>query len=269
LNSTIGIIACGWLGLPLARAFLAEGFKVNGSTTSEEKINTLKKVGVNPFWILLGENKIEGPINDFLKDVDVLIINVPPKLKGSIKDSYVKKMQLLHDTITGPAIKKVLFISSTSVYGNMDAEVTEDTQPKPVTESGKQVLTSEVIYQGDDELQTTIVRFGGLIGPNRHPVILLSGRKGLTNGNAPVNLIHREDCIHMIKAIIINEWWDEIFNGVYPLHPIKKEYYSAEAQKRGLPIPEYVDENGKIRGKIIKSKNFLYKKQRFKTSITN
>ena len=34
----IGIIGCGWLGLPLAKLFLKNGFLVKGSTTSKEKI---------------------------------------------------------------------------------------------------------------------------------------------------------------------------------------------------------------------------------------
>ena len=38
----VGILGCGWLGTPLATSFLDVGFKVKGSTTSVEKIDTLE-----------------------------------------------------------------------------------------------------------------------------------------------------------------------------------------------------------------------------------
>ena len=37
----ISILGCGWLGLPLAKAIVENGFSVKGSTTSSEKIATL------------------------------------------------------------------------------------------------------------------------------------------------------------------------------------------------------------------------------------
>jgi nucleoside-diphosphate-sugar epimerase len=88
----------------------------------------------------------------------------------------------------------VLFISSTSVYNDVDAFVTEETIARPATESGKQLLETEQLLQSNINFKTTI-RFGGLIGEDRHPVKFLAGRENLENPNAPINLIHQEDCI--------------------------------------------------------------------------
>lgn len=267
MNNTIGVIGCGWLGLPLAISLVKDGYQVHGSTTSKEKLIQLKEGDITPFQISLSEDKIEGDISDFLRDVAILIVNIPPKLRGEHKQNYVQKIQLLHQAVKHSRVQKVIFVSSTSVYGDVDGEVTETTIPQPSTESGRQLLASENIFANDTDLHTTIIRFGGLIGPNRHPIIMLSGRRNLSNGNAPVNLIHLNDCIRMIKATIADSWWNEIINGVHPEHPSKEKYYSLEAKKRGLQAPDYKAGNFK-KGKIVRSKALInVKKFTFKTTL--
>ena len=260
-------MGCGWLGLPLAKAFIKGGYLVRGTTTSENKLSKLQKVEISPFLISLSEEKIVGDISGFLADSEVLIVNVPPKLRGGNQENYVKKMQLLLESVKAAKTKKVIFVSSTSVYGNIEGEVTEETMPQPNTESGKQLLASEDLFKNTSELRTTIIRFGGLIGPDRHPVTMLSGRKGLKNGNHPVNLIHLDDCISILSLVIKNNWWGEIFNAVYPLHPAKKEYYSQEAVKRGLILPQYVQNSKKSGKKIASNRLINVKKYIFTTSI--
>ncbi len=260
-------MGCGWLGLPLGTKLVKDGYTVNGTTTSENKLNILQKEGIAPFLISLSEEMIVGDISGFLADVEVLIINVPPKLRGGNQENYIKKMQLLLESVKAAKTKKVIFVSSTSVYGNIEGEVTEETIPQPSTESGKQLLASEYLFKNTPELQTTIIRFGGLIGPDRHPVTMLSGRKGLKNGNHPVNLIHLDDCISILSLVIKNNWWGEIFNAVYPLHPAKKEYYHQIAAKKGMILPEY-SKTSLHPGKKIDSIRLLYvKKYIFTTSI--
>lgn len=268
MSRAIGIIGCGWLGLPLARELLKENHQIYGSTTSEGKLTELKKEGIIPFRIVLGEDNIEGPISNFLAPLEILIINVPPKLRGKHKENYVRKMELLYAAIMNTRIKKIVFISSTSVYGDIRGEVTEDTPAIPTTASGEQLLMAEELFRKAKNIKTTILRFGGLTGPGRHPIRFLAGRKGLENGSDYVNLIHLNDCIGMIVFVLQNNYWNETFNGVFPDHPLKSEYYTSEALKRGLPAPEYVLKKSDKHGKLIKSKNILNKKYVFSTPIT-
>ncbi len=252
MTNTIAIMGCGWLGLPLAKVLIQDGCQINGSTTSEEKIGKLEAAGIHPFLITLSEDGIDGDIDGFLSNIDALVINVPPRLRGGNTENYVKKMQLLHTSIKLSNVKKLIFISSTSVYGDIDGEVTEKTTPEPVTESGKQLVVSENIFRNDSDLQATVIRFGGLIGPDRHPVRMLSGRKNISNGNAPVNLIHLNDCIKIITEILSKSWWGETLNGVYPYHPTKREYYTSKAIGKGLQVPDF-DADASKKGKIVSS----------------
>ncbi len=256
MNSNIAIIGSGWLGLPLAESLIEAGYRIHGSTTSKEKIKTLEDSGIIPFIISLSENGIEGNVLDFLKDIDIVIVNVPPKLRKSNSENYSEKMRWLHKAVREAFVQKVVFVSSTSVYGEVDGEVTEETKPRPNTESARQLLASENTFREDNGLRTTVIRFGGLIGQERHPINMLSGKKGLSGGNHPINLIHLDDCIRIIQSIIEKNWWNEIFNGVHPYHPKKKDYYILEAKKRGLQVPDYKEDNLE-KSKIIDSNRLI------------
>lgn len=268
MNNRIGIIGCGWLGLPLAESLIDQGHRVNGTSTSEEKLALLKERGIVPFHISLSENGIIGNIDGFLDSLSILVINIPPKLRGKgPKESYISKIELLHKAIKKSQVRKIIFASSTAVYGDAKGVITEQTEPKPNTESGIQLLQCEELLTNDPELQTTIIRFGGLIGPSRHPVTMLSGRENLSGGDAPINLIHLDDCIGIIKTIIEHQHFNDILNAVYPAHPTKKEYYTKEALKRGIAAPQYTTPSGKTDKLITFCSPFLINEFKFLTTI--
>jgi nucleoside-diphosphate-sugar epimerase len=235
----ISILGCGWLGLPLAKQLLQKDFIVKGSTTSESKIPLLKNLGVIPFRITISDKAIIGSIIDFLENSELLIINIPPKLRAAEKEDFVSKIQHLITCIESSSVTKILFVSSTSVYADTNENITEDTIPQPSTESGMQLLQSESILQKNTSFQTTVVRFGGLIGEDRHPIRFLAGRKNIENPDSPINLIHQEDCIGIIESIIDRDCWNETFNAVTPFHPSRKDYYTQKAIEMNLDLPEF------------------------------
>lgn len=257
----ISILGCGWLGLPLAKSLIENGFSVNGSTTSIEKLSVLENAGILPYLIALSENKTVGNLNDFLENSKILIIDVPPKLRGSATDpssslrmTFVSKIKNIIPFIEKSAVENVLFISSTSVYGEDNLVVTEETELNPDTESGKQLVQVEQILQSNSNFKTTILRFGGLIGEDRHPIKFLAGRKNIENPNAPINLIHQDDCIGIIMEILKSNSWDETFNAVTPFHPSRKEYYTQKAIDLNLALPEFNIENAAFGKTILSSK---------------
>ena len=145
----ISILGCGWLGFPLAKALLENGFTVNGSTTSTEKILSLKNVGISPFLIELGEVAINGNVSEFFDESQVLIIDIPPKLRGTSTENFVAKIKKLIPFIEKSGIKKVVFVSSTSVYSDENLFVTEETIANPDSESGIQLLSCEQLLQNN------------------------------------------------------------------------------------------------------------------------
>jgi nucleoside-diphosphate-sugar epimerase len=271
MNKKISILGCGWLGLPLAKSLLSKGYKVKGSTTSESKLEVLENAGISPFQIQLEEHQIIGNIEEFLKETDVLVIDIPPGLRKAISPTpemtFVNKVKTLIPFIEKSDVQKVIFVSSTSVYGDSNnfstsLEVTEETQPNPDTESGKQLAIAEALLQSNSYFKTTVIRFGGLLGDDRHPVKFLAGRTNIENPEAPVNMIQREDCIGIIEEILKHSeaseqhdnWeWNQTFNAVSPQHPTRKDYYHKKADILNLPLPTFA-ENSESKGKIISSK---------------
>ena len=255
----ISILGCGWLGLPLAKALLKEGFSVKGSTTSEAKHFELKTLGIDPFVIALGSKSITGDIENFINGSKILIINIPPQLRGKNTDFsteeekvFVAKIKTLLKYIEKSTIENVLFVSSTSVYGDANATINEQTSAKPNTESGKQLLEAEILLKNNSHFKTTILRFGGLIGEDRNPTRYLAGKENLENPETPINFIHQQDCIGIILKIIATNSWNEIYNGVSPFHPKRETYYTQKATELGLPLPEF-DHSKPSNNKVISS----------------
>ena len=252
LNKNICIIGCGWLGLPLAKSLLKKGASINGSTTSSEKLQILTSEGIQAFKLKLSSEGISGDLESCLGQCDTLILNIPPGLRRQPNKDYVRQMRNLMPYIETSNISKVLFISSTSVYDDDESfrSITELSSTSANSETAKQLLVVEQLFQQNSNFDTTILRFSGLFGNDRHPAKFLSGSTNLKNGNAPVNLIHLEDCIGIIETIITQEQWNTVFNASTEPHPIKAHYYTSICKALNLPIPEF---NSEIpsKGKII------------------
>ncbi|KIO50624.1 NAD-dependent epimerase/dehydratase family protein [Flavobacterium hibernum] len=257
----ISILGCGWLGYPLAKNLIKNGHLINGSTTSESKISILENAGINPFLVALESESVSESIDDFLDKSEILIIDIPPKLRGINSDSsnsfrkiFVEKIETLIPSIEKSTVKKVLFVSSTAVYGNENNIIIEETIPNPETESGKQLLLAEAILQKNQNFETTILRFGGLIGEDRHPVKFLAGKENLENPDSLVNLIHQIDCIRIIEEIIDQSKWNEVFNAVAPFHPTREEYYTQKATEMNFPLPKFSAQKSNIKKTISSEK---------------
>ena len=238
-NKTVSIAGLGWLGQPLAVKLTSLGYIVKGSVTSLEKAMKLQKKGINAFPVEISESGVQGEIKALLTDVDCLMIMIPPGLRRNTGADYVLKMTHFLEEIKLAKIKKVILVSSTSVYDESQGNVTEKDVPKPQTIAGKQLRQVEELFIHSSGFETTVVRFGGLIGGSRQPARYLEGRKDLSDANAIVNLIHRQDCIGILTEILNQDAFGHVFNGVNPEHPNKAEYYIFKANELGLQPPHF------------------------------
>ncbi|MEE2743808.1 MAG: SDR family NAD(P)-dependent oxidoreductase, partial [Bdellovibrionota bacterium] len=123
------ILGCGWLGGPLASELNNRGWGVKGSTTTSSKLPFLDSFLKSSF--LVDIDNLPENIGKFLSS-DVLIISLPPKLNRRDKPfEFLEKLVLLRKEVSKSPLTKVLYISSTSVYGENQGKVDEDTTPKP------------------------------------------------------------------------------------------------------------------------------------------
>lgn len=245
---TISILGCGWLGLPLAQHLIKKGHKIKGATTTTEKLEKLAAENIEPFLIRLTP-ELENPdrINEFWNS-EILILNVPPgRKREDVIEFHTWQIRSVENAVINSPIKFVVFVSSTSVYPDLSGAVAEEDAVlgKAGRASGEALLLAEKMLSENPSFETTIVRFGGLTGGSRNPVKYLAGKKDLPNGNAPVNMIHRDDCIAIITQIIEDNLRGELFNAVSDDHPSRREYYTREANKLGLKPPLFSEDNEK------------------------
>ncbi|MBI5541689.1 MAG: SDR family NAD(P)-dependent oxidoreductase [Bacteroidia bacterium] len=236
MKNSISILGCGWLGEPLAVHLIGKGCSVKGSTTSENKLQKLYELNIEPYLLKL--NSISSGISEFLSS-EILIIAIPSK--------DIEGFKVLRNYIEKSTIKYVLFVSSTSVYANSNELITEE---NPVLSSA--LAEIENVFITNTSFKTTIIRFGGLLGYNRKPGLFYPKGRVIENPDSAVNMIHRVDCIGIINAIIEKEIWNEIFNGCADSHPTKREFYTKAALDIGLQIPLF-DESKSGENKIISS----------------
>lgn len=240
-KNKISLLGCGWLGYPLAKYLIGKEFNVKASTTSHTKLESFKSDGIDPFLVQFNVNDQDPELFDFL-DSEILVISVPPgRRNASGPDNYRKMAGALRPFLGKGRISKIIFISSTSVYPESNAIITESSAIAPETRSAKAIAEFEKMLN-EANSKVIILRLAGLIGPGRMPGRFFAGKTNVPNGLAPVNLIHLDDVIVLISKLIDDENAEGIYNGCAPVHPIKEEFYTLAAKSEGLPLPEFIAE---------------------------
>lgn len=232
----VSILGCGWLGKSLAISLLDDGFSVKGSTTSEEKLELLEYNNIEPFIVDISDFE---EFDSFLNS-DILIVAITSK--------DIDGFENLISQIENSPIQKVIFISSTSVYGSLNRVMTEEDEvlKTPLSEI-------ENLFRENTFFETTIIRFAGLFGDERQPSSWFKNGRKIPQPKGFVNMIHKEDCIEIIHEVINQNCWNETFNACSNHHPTRREYYTLAKLSNDFEAPEF-EENEVYKWKIISSK---------------
>lgn len=228
LKDRLSILGSGWLGLPLAKELNLIGHEVFLSTTSVQRISELSAFDFSVFIVNI--DSIEDTLQKFLQS-KILIVNIPSKNVSAFKN--------LINAIEKSSIEKIIFISSTSVYLDQNKICYEDENGN-LKESD--LLSIEQLFTNNKKFKTTIIRFGGLIGYQRHPSNFIKKQGLMLNPKGRINMIHRDDCISIIQGIIDKNLWGEVFNAVADEHPTREDFYCAAANQRNKPKPVFSNE---------------------------
>ena len=161
----VAVVGCGWLGLPLAVSLKKKNYSVIGTTTSRNKIPSLKELGISAFILDLSEPLQKKDVL-FLDQLDLVIINIPPsKLKGDFSYSEA----LLHFVALIKSKIKIIFVSTTGVYPD-SIRIAEESYVFNEEDLEKETVRAEFKLKQFLKNRLTIIRLAGLIGLNRHPI---------------------------------------------------------------------------------------------------
>ncbi|MGM9477469.1 SDR family oxidoreductase [Pedobacter sp. GSP4] len=248
-TKNISILGCGWFGLALAKKLISLNYTVKGSTTTPEKLTALRAENIDSYLVNFTADAISADAAFF--EADALFICIPPKRNSTELQDYPQKIKSILQAAKDKS-KQVVLISSTSVYADENEIVNEETPTNPDTGSGKVVAAAEEILH--QEIQNaTVIRFAGLIGPERNPGRFFAGKTNVPNGLASVNLIHQVDAVGVALKVLEKQAFGRIYHACAPSHPPKMDFYVAAAKSAGLAEPQFIAE--KKNWKIVESIN--------------
>ena len=212
----VSIVGCGWVGKALKET-LQEEYQVNCSVRG--------KLDETSFY-----------------DVETMIIAIPPR--GDYLQTLTHLLSYLSDDT------QLILLSSTSVYSQTTGLVKEEdthgiTTPSLMLQAERLVLS---IYP-----KVLILRLGGLMGYDRIAGKYTAGKTKAHD--APVNYIHRDDVVAIIKLCIDKGVKDDTFNVVAPSHPKQSEIYTKNAKAFAWENTYF--DSDKLIGKLVSSQKLI------------
>lgn len=262
LLKRLGILGCGWLGTELAQRINSKSWNVKVTRTSEKGIIALTEKGFNSFQIEVTENSIKGDLK-FFENLDQLIISIPPK-RNEAKD-YSRKINYLMNFLELKNKCRVIFLSSTSVYGKKEGVFDETSALSPETESSRELVESEKLILESDR-PSIILRLGGLVGKDRNPIFQLH-KKIIPNPDGIINFVDQKDAVEGIYKLLTTPTVEGVFNLVSPHHPKRRDYYLKMAKKYKLSVPVFSEQNPILMHQIEAVK--IQQKTGFKYQVNN
>ena len=236
------IIGCGYVGCALALSLGEMGHHITVTTRTNEKVAHLSSIA-NEVKIL--EASDPDALREALAGQDIAIITVAAGSVENYEKTYLGTAKAISQaTAHLPALKQIIYTSSTSVYGDhQGAEVDENTPTSPQHPSGKILVETEdiLLSLSSPSLSVCILRLGEIIGPGRNPADRLRRMQGIPlpgDGSSIVNWVHLDDIVYAVKACVAQK-----LSGVYNLcrddHPTRKEFYDKICREENLAAMEW------------------------------
>ena len=244
----------GYLGSRVARLWQAEGRTVHVVTRSESRAHELAALGYAP----LVADVTNAPA------IRAVLAEFPPPDTVLFAVGYDRQAAReaaapsIHEVYAGgfanvlaalpAATRRVIYISTTGVYGQSSGTlVDEDSPTEPTREGGLASLAAEQALAASPFASRGIVlRLAGIYGPNRIPLAekLRLGEPLAVPAAGCVNLIHVDDAAHVVLAaeqLNLPAGRSPLIYNVSDGHPaIRGEYYAELARLLGAQPPTFV-----------------------------
>lgn len=252
------IVGCGYLGLRVATAWIAAGNRVAALTRSAERAKQFANAGIQP---IVGDICRPETLKSLPTAETVLFAVGYDRSSGYSQQAvYVDGLKNVLDCVASRT-NRLIYISSSSVYGQSAGEwVDETSECQPVQPGGQCCLAAEKLvwtYFPDSNSQpvgdrsANVLRLSGIYGPGRLLSRVESLRAGepLTGrGDAWLNLIHVDDGVRAVLAAerLGQPGQTYLISDNLPIQ--RAEYYGQLAALCGAPAPRFNPEVAASRG---------------------
>ena len=215
MNAVSNHLFCFGLGFSartLAKRLLAKGWKVAGTTRTEEKRQDLLAQGFSEVLLFDGSEPLQGA-PEALGDVTHILISASPGAEG---DPVLG--QHTQDIVALPKLQWLGYLSTTGVYGNHDGGwVDEDSALSPSSPRSEYRVAAERAWlklAEEDSVPVHIFRLAGIYGPGRSMLdtVRAGKAKRIDRPGQVFSRIHVEDIASVLEASIAAPRPGRIYN---------------------------------------------------------
>lgn len=217
-SPSVLIVGCGDVGGRLARQLLVAGWSVSGL---RRNISALPE-GVTGIAADLEQGVCPATWPSVGPDYLVYCVAASQHDEAGYRSAYVDGLRNVLGWLAGhgQAPRRLLFVSSSSVYAQQNGEwIDESAETAPKEYSGRVMLEAERLAL-DSGIPASVVRLTGIYGPGRE-WLLSQVRQGYRVTEEPPlygNRIHAEDAAgllaHLLQADQAGRTLDEVYIGV-------------------------------------------------------
>ncbi len=255
--ANILVIGCGDVGSRLALLLASDGHCVYGVRRSAHALT----------GVTMLQADVSQPLQLPMATLDYVFIILSPdsSSQAAYEQTFINSLDSLQRALEPYNLKRVFFISSTSVYGEDNGEwVSEETVPKACGFNGQVLIAAESLAKR--YWPTTIVRFGGIYGEGRLRLIRwVESGKAVTLGQW-TNRIHATDAARLL-AFLANQHQQgrelaECYVGVDDYPCVQDEVLDWLADELSLsPVPKVAstgDSNKRISNQRLKMLGYQF-----------
>lgn len=235
------IVGCGDIGVRVAQLEKQAGRKVSGLVRSEEGAERLRSYGIVP---------VMGTLDDLTSLSDLptggkLVYYFAPPTGGGPFDSRMRSF--CQAVSAGPLPEKVVYMSTSGVYGDCGGEwVTEETPLNPQTSRAQRRVDAETTLKEwgqEHSVPVVILRVTGIYGPGRLPLARIQqGHPVLREEESPpTNRIHADDLAVVSVKAAETATDGDIFNVSDGQPGTMTQYFNLVSELLDLPPLPQVD----------------------------
>ncbi|AUI86266.1 NAD(P)-dependent oxidoreductase [Vibrio azureus] len=247
--ANILIIGAGWLGTPLADVLSEQGHKITITRRSQSRLDEMAKPDIHPALLDLADPNCQQQLSKLIKQYNIehIVGSFPPGFRKGNGDEYAKQWHHIIEAAKEAPVKKVVMISSTTVYPNIAGEMREEDATLSLAlhntsfSANAQIMLQAEQHVVHSGLEFAILRCSGLIGPDRHPSRFVSRLKQVSR-QAPANMLHQDDAVSA-TAFALNTIKNQTVNVTSPNTVSKADFYQAAIAKseQVTPLPPVTD----------------------------
>lgn len=238
-DNRVGIVGCGWLGKVLAKKLISEGVDVIATRSNLANCADLIAKGINAKPLALPSSQPELNAHEVF-NCQSIVIAITPQFRAGRVDYPDKVKQLILAAEQSVNVEHIILLSSSAIYNGLSGNVTENSSLDFSADKVALLHHAEqavLAFNSNVKVQRShVLRLSGLVGDDRHPGKFLAGKSTIAiNTNAKVNLIHQQDAVGIISALLNSKIDSGIFNGVSQTQASKQHYYQVAAKALAMP----------------------------------